>query len=126
MGFGGMPVFTPISSKTPSNLNSQWLSGTGMEQLRKSLIKLDIFDWGLNIQIMKQKAEVDKTRTMISQSPPSAVTWKDNTLVSKFVQLKMNGNLLMVSIIKQYYEQIAKEQLAGMGGDGITGILGII
>ncbi len=36
------------------------------------------------------------------------------------------GILLMVSIIKQYYEQIAKEQLAGMGGDGITGLLGII
>ena len=36
------------------------------------------------------------------------------------------GILLMVSIIKQYYEQIAKEQLAGMGGEGVTGILGII
>jgi protein transport protein SEC61 subunit alpha len=36
------------------------------------------------------------------------------------------GILLMVSIIKQYYEQIAKEQLAGMGGEGITGLLGIL
>ncbi len=36
------------------------------------------------------------------------------------------GILLMVSIIKQYYEQIAKEQLAGMGGEGIQGLLGII
>ncbi len=36
------------------------------------------------------------------------------------------GILLMVSIIKQYYEQIAKEQLAGMGGEGVTGLLGII
>jgi preprotein translocase subunit SecY len=36
------------------------------------------------------------------------------------------GILLMVSIIKQYYEQIAKEQLAGMGGEGVTGLLGIL
>lgn len=36
------------------------------------------------------------------------------------------GILLMVSIIKQYYEQIAKEQLAGMGGEGVSGLLGII
>ncbi len=36
------------------------------------------------------------------------------------------GILLMVSIIKQYYEQIAKEQLAGMGGEGVQGLLGII
>ncbi len=36
------------------------------------------------------------------------------------------GILLMVSIIKQYYEQIAKEQLAGMGGEGIQGLLGIL
>ncbi|MFX0053901.1 MAG: preprotein translocase subunit SecY [Promethearchaeota archaeon] len=36
------------------------------------------------------------------------------------------GILLMVSIIKQYYEQIAKEQLAQMGGEGIQGLLGII
>jgi protein transport protein SEC61 subunit alpha len=36
------------------------------------------------------------------------------------------GILLMVSIIKQYYEQIAKEQLAGMGGEGVAGLLGII
>ncbi|UCE11310.1 MAG: preprotein translocase subunit SecY [Candidatus Thorarchaeota archaeon] len=36
------------------------------------------------------------------------------------------GILLMVSIIKQYYEQIAKEQLAQMGGEGVQGLLGII
>ena len=36
------------------------------------------------------------------------------------------GILLMVSIIKQYYEQIAKEQLAGMGGEGVAGLLGIL
>ena len=36
------------------------------------------------------------------------------------------GILLMVSIIKQYYETIAKEQLAGMGGEGVSGLLGII
>ncbi|MHA2359666.1 MAG: hypothetical protein ACXAB5_05300, partial [Candidatus Thorarchaeota archaeon] len=36
------------------------------------------------------------------------------------------GILLMVSIIKQYYEQIAKEQLAGMGGEGAAGLLGIL
>ncbi len=36
------------------------------------------------------------------------------------------GILLMVSIIKQYYEQIAKEQLAGIGGEGVAGLLGII
>ncbi|MBY8996475.1 MAG: preprotein translocase subunit SecY [Candidatus Thorarchaeota archaeon] len=36
------------------------------------------------------------------------------------------GILLMVSIIKQYYEQIAKEQLAGMGGEGVSGLLGIL
>jgi len=36
------------------------------------------------------------------------------------------GILLMVSIIKQYYEQIAKEQLAQMGGEGVTGLLGIL
>ncbi|MCK5239598.1 MAG: preprotein translocase subunit SecY, partial [Candidatus Thorarchaeota archaeon] len=36
------------------------------------------------------------------------------------------GILLMVSIIKQYYEQIAKEQLAGMGGEGVQGLLGIL
>ncbi len=36
------------------------------------------------------------------------------------------GILLMVSIIKQYYEQIAKEQLASMGGEGIQGLLGIL
>jgi protein transport protein SEC61 subunit alpha len=36
------------------------------------------------------------------------------------------GILLMVSIIKQYYEQIAKEQLAAMGGEGVSGLLGII
>ena len=36
------------------------------------------------------------------------------------------GILLMVSIIKQYYEQIAREQLAQMGGEGIQGLLGII
>ncbi|MHA1772040.1 MAG: preprotein translocase subunit SecY [Candidatus Thorarchaeota archaeon] len=36
------------------------------------------------------------------------------------------GILLMVSIIKQYYEQIAKEQLAGMGGEGMAGLLGIM
>jgi protein transport protein SEC61 subunit alpha len=35
------------------------------------------------------------------------------------------GILLMVSIIKQYYEQIAKEQLAGMG-EGVEGLLGIL
>jgi hypothetical protein len=32
----------------------------------------------------------------------------------------------MVSIIKQYYEQIAKEQLSAMGGEGVQGLLGII
>ncbi|MFQ5831157.1 MAG: preprotein translocase subunit SecY [Candidatus Thorarchaeota archaeon] len=36
------------------------------------------------------------------------------------------GILLMVSIIKQYYEQIAKEQLAAMGGEGVAGLLGIL
>jgi protein transport protein SEC61 subunit alpha len=36
------------------------------------------------------------------------------------------GILLMVSIIKQYYEQIAKEQLKQMGGEGIEGLLGIL
>ncbi len=36
------------------------------------------------------------------------------------------GILLMVSIIKQYYEQIAKEQLASMGGEGVEGLLGIL
>lgn len=36
------------------------------------------------------------------------------------------GILLMVSIIKQYYEQIAKEQLSQMGGEGIQGLLGIL
>ncbi|NHJ12558.1 MAG: preprotein translocase subunit SecY [Candidatus Thorarchaeota archaeon] len=36
------------------------------------------------------------------------------------------GILLMVSIIKQYYETIAKEQLAQMGGEGVAGLLGII
>jgi protein transport protein SEC61 subunit alpha len=36
------------------------------------------------------------------------------------------GILLMVSIIKQYYEQIAKEQFAGMGGEGVAGLLGIL
>jgi len=36
------------------------------------------------------------------------------------------GILLMVSIIKQYYEQIAKEQLAGMAGEGAAGLLGIL
>ena len=36
------------------------------------------------------------------------------------------GILLMVSIIKQYYEQIAKEQLASMGGEGVSGLLGIL
>ncbi|MBD3404899.1 MAG: preprotein translocase subunit SecY [Candidatus Lokiarchaeota archaeon] len=36
------------------------------------------------------------------------------------------GILLMVSIIKQYYEQLAKEQLAGMGGEGVSGLLGIL
>ncbi len=36
------------------------------------------------------------------------------------------GILLMVSIIKQYYEQIAKEQLAEMGGEGVSGLLGIL
>ncbi|MFW9809180.1 MAG: preprotein translocase subunit SecY [Candidatus Thorarchaeota archaeon] len=36
------------------------------------------------------------------------------------------GILLMVSIIKQYYEQIAKEQLAGMSGEGAAGLLGIL
>jgi len=36
------------------------------------------------------------------------------------------GILLMVSIIKQYYEQIAKEQLRQMGGEGIEGLLGIM
>ncbi len=36
------------------------------------------------------------------------------------------GILLMVSIIKQYYEQIAKEQLSAMGGEGVQGLLGII
>ena len=36
------------------------------------------------------------------------------------------GILLMVSIIKQYYEQIAKEQLAGIGGEGVAGLLGIL
>ncbi len=36
------------------------------------------------------------------------------------------GILLMVSIIKQYYETLAKEQLAGMGGEGVTGLLGIL
>jgi preprotein translocase SecY subunit len=36
------------------------------------------------------------------------------------------GILLMVSIIKQYYEQIAKEQLAQMGGEGVAGLLGIL
>ena len=36
------------------------------------------------------------------------------------------GILLMVSIIKQYYDQIAKEQLAGIGGEGVAGLLGIL
>jgi protein transport protein SEC61 subunit alpha len=36
------------------------------------------------------------------------------------------GILLMVSIIKQYYEQIAKEQLSQMGGEGVAGLLGIL
>ncbi len=36
------------------------------------------------------------------------------------------GILLMVSIIKQYWEKIAKEQLAGMGGEGVAGLLGIL
>ncbi|MFO7835601.1 MAG: preprotein translocase subunit SecY [Candidatus Thorarchaeota archaeon] len=36
------------------------------------------------------------------------------------------GILLMVSIIKQYYEQIAKEQLSSMGGEGVEGLLGIL
>lgn len=36
------------------------------------------------------------------------------------------GILLMVSIIKQYYEQIAKEQMKGMGGEGVAGLLGIL
>ncbi|NHI83024.1 MAG: preprotein translocase subunit SecY [Candidatus Thorarchaeota archaeon] len=36
------------------------------------------------------------------------------------------GILLMVSIIKQYYEQLAREQLAQMGGEGVAGLLGII
>ncbi|MGY5861064.1 MAG: preprotein translocase subunit SecY [Candidatus Thorarchaeota archaeon] len=36
------------------------------------------------------------------------------------------GILLMVSIIKQYYETLAKEQLAGMGGEGVAGLLGIL
>ncbi|MEM2142363.1 MAG: preprotein translocase subunit SecY [Candidatus Thorarchaeota archaeon] len=35
------------------------------------------------------------------------------------------GILLMVSIIKQYYETIAKAQLAEAGGEGIAGLLGI-
>ncbi len=35
------------------------------------------------------------------------------------------GILLMVSIIKQYYEQIAREQLSQLGGD-VAGLLGII
>ncbi|NWF96999.1 MAG: preprotein translocase subunit SecY [Candidatus Thorarchaeota archaeon] len=35
------------------------------------------------------------------------------------------GILLMVSIIKQYYETIAKEQLAEAGGEGIAGLLGV-
>lgn len=60
----------------------------GKEQLRKSWT---YFDRSLNTKTVKQKGEVDKTRTMTSQSPPSAVTWGDNTLVSKIVQLKMNG-----------------------------------
>jgi len=36
------------------------------------------------------------------------------------------GILLMVSIIKQYYEQIAREQLRQMGGEGIQGLLGLV
>jgi protein transport protein SEC61 subunit alpha len=36
------------------------------------------------------------------------------------------GILLMVSIIKQYYEQIAKEQLSQIGGEGVAGLLGIL
>ncbi|MBN2229555.1 MAG: preprotein translocase subunit SecY [Candidatus Thorarchaeota archaeon] len=36
------------------------------------------------------------------------------------------GILLMVSIIKQYYEQIAKAQLSEMGGEGVAGLLGIL
>lgn len=36
------------------------------------------------------------------------------------------GILLMVSIINQYYEQIAKEQLAEIGGEGVAGLLGIL
>jgi len=36
------------------------------------------------------------------------------------------GILLMVSIIKQYWEKIAKEQLASMGGEGVAGLLGIL
>ncbi len=35
------------------------------------------------------------------------------------------GILLMVSIIKQYYEQIAKAQLSEMGGEGMAGLLDI-
>lgn len=35
------------------------------------------------------------------------------------------GILLMVSIIKQYYETIAKAQVAEMGGEGVAGLLGI-
>jgi protein transport protein SEC61 subunit alpha len=36
------------------------------------------------------------------------------------------GILLMVSIIKQYYEEIAKAQLAELGGEGVAGLLGIL
>jgi preprotein translocase subunit SecY len=36
------------------------------------------------------------------------------------------GILLMVSIIKQHYEQIAKEQLSQTGGEGVHGLLGIV
>jgi preprotein translocase subunit SecY len=36
------------------------------------------------------------------------------------------GILLMVSIIKQYYETIAKAQLAEAGGEGVAGLLGIM
>ena len=36
------------------------------------------------------------------------------------------GILLMVSIIKQYYETIAKEQLSEMAGEGMAGLLGIM
>ncbi len=64
----------------------------GTQQIQNSWTKLGIFDWGLNTPTRIQKVEVSLTRTMTSQSPPNAVTWEDNTLVSKIVQLKMNGS----------------------------------